>query len=343
MMGFLKKLQTLAVVTLVTVVFWVYAEGREVITSAPFEIPIRIETPGRQELIVEQERELDSVRITLKGTLSQMSPVQRRLREQGGIRIRLGADGEDVKLGVQELNLIELISRSTAMADRAINVVSVRPAKLSINVDELVPRRVKVEYTPTEVELAQPATIDPPELELRLPKQFLDRLSASPDAMFVEAEPLVSLKELPRGVEQTVQARVVLPPIMVDEGHVSVEQQTVQMTFVVKKIQESLTQASVPVWVVGPPSEFSRFRVTLDEESRVLKDVKISGPSDLIQQVRNRDIPVIATFRLTADELLKASSRDLSTAPIKFDLPPELVVESSVNTVSFSVSEVPAP
>ena len=102
---------------------------------------------------------------------------------------------------------------------------------------------------------------------------------------------------------------------------------------------------TVPVWTMLPPGELENFKVQLQEESRVLRDVKVSGPSELVGKIKDGSIPVIAYVRLSRDELVKAVGAE-STATVRFDLPPGLTADPTAASVRFTVAkpaEAPAP
>ena len=78
--------------------------------------------------------------------------------------------------------------------------------------------------------------------------------------------------------------------------------------------------------------------ITLSEDDRFLRDVKISGPSSLVAEI-GKTIKVKATVSLPGDELEQRADKGESAAEARFlDLPEELTIEASTTTVRLTVT-----
>lgn len=201
-------------------------------------------------------------------------------------------------------------------------------------------RSVEVVFTPTDVRMVDKSLqIVPPRVNLRLLKSQWELLGDSP---VLHAEPLVDIKVLPAGQEQTIRGRVRVPESLETSPHVQIKPPEVQLSFIIEKREVSTTLPAVPVWVMKPPGETDHLRVQFAEDSRVLKDVKISGPAELVAKVRDKSLPVVAYIRLSLDDLVKGTAGE-TTATVNFALPPGLVAESPVSAVRFTVIKSAEP
>ena len=158
----------------------------------------------------------------------------------------------------------------------------------------------------------------------------------------LNAEPITDLKTLPPGVEQTVRAKVKLPEALESSAKVHAVPQEIKLTFTIDKREDTALLRTVPVWTMLPPGELESFKVQLQDDSRVLRDVKVSGPSEIVAKIKDGTIPVIAYVRLSRDELVKAVGTD-ATATVHFDLPPGLTTDPAAASVRFTVTKPAEP
>lgn len=324
-----RRVRDALLVTLLTPLIWVYAESQQVRTYATRgTVPVRILLTNPNLAVV--RKSVEDVQVWFKGSASQISKLKRRL--MGGILLRLDIS----KPGEKDLVLRDAIARADDISNLNVNVVKVQPSTMELVIDELVEASADVRFEPEDVRLIEPAVIQPPKVRVTLPQWLLSTLREQGEKLVVGVEPAQPLEELSAGVEHTVPAQIELPPVLAENPHVTVSPRNVQLTFTIRKRQRTIVLPRVPVWMVMLPGGRNRFEVRLDEGSRFLHNVKISGPANLIRKVRSDEIPVIATFRLSREELEKGKTQ----ARVHFHLPPKLTVQSPRSTVSFTI--VPA-
>ncbi len=331
----MHKIQNYLLVTLFTVLIWVYAEAR-VVQKYPADglltVPITLKTGTADFVVVSQS--LDKIGVQFKGASSEIDELRRRLAS--GLELRLDSSDE----GEQEIVLAEALAETPLILAAKVNIARVEPATIKVKLERMEKAKsVEVVFTPTDVRMVDKSVqVTPPRVNLRMLKSQWAVLGDAP----LQLEPLVDIKTLPAGQEQTVRARVRLPDSLEDSPLVQLKPQEVQLSFVIEKREVSVTLPAVPVWVMKPPGETDHLRVQFAEESRVLKDVKVSGPVELVAKVRDKSLPVVAYIRLSLDELVKATGAE-STATVNFALPPGLVVESPASTVRFTVIKAVDP
>lgn len=325
-MSWARHIQDILLVTLITALIWLWAEGRNVQTYTPTSpVPVRVELPAEDLVVVRQSP--DRFRMEFKGAQSEINRLRRAI---SGTGITLELDRTEP----EELNLVmsEQLAAASPIADMSVNITTVDPPTMQVEVDRLVRREVGLTFTPPrDAELAEDSlTIEPERVTVTLPEGRLDELG---DRLEVEALQY----HLQAGVRQRPRGRVQLPASLADDPHVQVEPREVQLSFTIDRTEDMLTLPSVPVWVTLPPADLENYVVRLDEESRVLRDVRISGPSDLVQRVRDGTLRVVATLRLSSDDLARAVD-DSSTGTVSFDLPPSLTVTAETTSVRYTVT-----
>ena len=316
-MTFTRKLQNYGLVTLVTVLIWLYAEGQDVSRD---KVPLTVAVPtevGQDTVVDLADLSTTSlqVQLTVKGNTSRLRDLSTRLGATGRLTLPLTMndlpEGREGVLQLEPLLLrAPLGEGGPTLRDLGIIVEDVQPREVAVVVSRLVPYDAEVKFQPQGVEIKPDRKIDPPQVSMKLPRSLLERLSASQDAIFVEAVvPRGQLDRLPEGEPHTITARLELPPVLAQDRHVRLNQQTVDVTFtILSKKQTTKLSKPVPVWLMAPSSEMKLYDVTLDEQSRVLRDVTITGPRDLIAKLNDpqRAMRVVARLALDKDALDKA-------------------------------------
>lgn len=329
-MRWARNIQDYLLVTLITALIWLYAEGRNVQTYSPASpVPVRVQLPGDDLVVMEQRPERFSMQF--RGAQSELDRVRRALGS--GMTLEL----TQMEPGEFSVVMSEHLPEADPIAGLSVNVTTVDPPMMQLKVDRLVTREIELAFTPREVQLAGDSlAIEPERVSVTIPESRLDDLGDAEQRQ-LQVEPSVPLRLLPAGQQQTVRGRVQLPPELADDPHVEVDPQEVQLTFTIDTRDDSVTLPSVPVWVTAPPSDLENYEIRLDEESRVLRDVQVSGPSDLVQRVRDGSLRVVATLWLSSDDLARAVD-DSATATVTFPLPPALTVSAETTSVRYTVT-----
>lgn len=325
-----RRIQDCTLVTLITVLVWLYAEGRTVKAYAPDEaIPLTVTTSSPELVVVSQST--TTIKPEFKGAANEIYELRKRLPQ--GLRLTLDA----TEPGEKSIVLDQALPQADPIQNVRANLSRVDPPTVTVKVDRLVKREVSVRFTPTEVQLVSGSlTITPEQVSLTAPQGRLDALGINLDDLTLELEPTQPLRTLSPGVEHVVPARVKLPTGLTADPHVKLKPDRVDLTLTIDKKEDAVKLPSVPVWVTLPPEETDKYQVKLLDESRVLKDVQVSGPSDLIAKVREGAIPVIATVRLSSDDLAKGVGGEV-TATVRFDVPAPLSVQSPTAGVRLTI------
>ena len=341
-MALLRSIKSYALITLITLLIWLYAEGQDV-ASTSTELVLRLpELVGRSRVVdfldsqgvepVRMER-LDAT-VTFKGASAPLSQLRAALANG---QLVLPIKAADLPEGQQQVTLAlgPLLGKvhlrpedpsSPTLADMGLSVTSAEPAEITLRVDELVSRPVRVVFNPPGAHIRAVYNITPSQVPVTLLQSQVDQIAGSEDAFFFEATiPLDKLNAMPVGERlDDVSLGLQLRAPGLDEPYVqrriarriiSWPTDSVSVSFSIARQNERYDYPqSVPVWLIASPSELARFKVELDETDRVLTNVLIEGPRALIEALREpqRKLRVIARFEMSSEQF----ERDVTKAPL---------------------------
>ncbi len=321
-----RRLQNLGLITLITLLIWLYAEAQNVRQESA-ELLVRLPDVIGQATVVDptDRREPIRVAVELRGNSARLSELRATLAGLGVIELPLeAAHLPQNDAGIGPIDLRPLLQRASLtprggsgprLADLGVSLDSVEPVSINVRIDQLVEKNVDVVFRPEGVQIDSASLkIDPPQVVLVLPQSLVEQYSSAQDVFKLEATvPQVDLPKLPPGVKQTVNAQLAIPQVLQSE-YTQLKTNTVDVTFTIASQTESHVLGVVPVWLLAPPSELQRYQVTLAEDSRVLNDVTVTGPRQLVDQLRAGDtkLRVVGRIELTADDLDNA----ITSAPV---------------------------
>jgi len=320
----IRHIQNFGLVTLIAALIWLYAEGQDVndvTRQLTVTFPDRV---GQDVVVTPVDGELPlRVNVTFTGATAPLGQVQAGLGARGDVVLPI--DPSRLPNAPQgPLALAPLLAQvhidprdpsSPTIAQLGVSVLNVDPADVLVNVIELVPVEVPVRFRPTGVQLGPSVRIDPSDVIIEVPRHIAEQYGASPDSFAIEAVVRPEqLANMPEGVAQTMTLNLRPAGILADIRHVRLQQRSADVTFTIERQKDSYVAPLVPVWLVAPPSELKRYNIELDQQNQVLRDVTITGPRDLIDQLREAggNVRVIARFEMTGDQF----DRGVTSAPL---------------------------
>ncbi|MFG0283779.1 MAG: hypothetical protein ACF8R7_05100 [Phycisphaerales bacterium JB039] len=293
--------QTMVGAALVAVLIWFFAEGRSLITvTRSGAVALVAPEQSRRVLwrLPDQAREFE-IELTLTGSTATLDELARELQSPVILQpgVELPSDVND-----HLVNLAEALRASDVFASRGIEIVSVEPAQVRIRVDELVDREVPVSPQVQGAELVGTPVATPDTVTVTLPLGLADQ--------FIPPGTTVSARVGPESLAQrsgqtTVSGvRVVPPPAWLGASRLTISPQTVDVTFTLKDTIRQFTLKQVPVYVSIPAGQQGSWIVEVPVDQQYLRDVTVRGPSELIAQIEAGQLPVVATVKLTPDDLV---------------------------------------
>jgi len=320
----LRNAQNIGLVTLIAALIWLYAEAQDV-SDATRQLAVTLPERVGQNLVVTPVSGEQPIRVnaTFKGAAAPLGQVHAALGATATVTLPVDA-GElpDAPQGplalaplLAQVRIDPLDPASPTVAQLGVSVVDVDPAEILVRVIEMVSISAPVRFRPSGVQLGPSIRVEPAEVTVEAPRDVVEQYRGAPDSLVVEAVVRSEqLANMPEGVSQTMTLNLRPAGVLADVRHVRLAERSADVTFTVERQKDSYIAPLVPVWLVAPPSELERFSVELDPQSQVLRDVTITGPRDLIAQLRDAsaNVRVIARFELTSDQL----DRGVNSAPL---------------------------
>jgi hypothetical protein len=287
---FRERLWTYTLVTGVTLLIWFWAatETRDEGTAS-----FRIELVGAADQVV-TPNEL-TVHVKMEGS----SLALERALQAAQVSIPLTVGNElPSQTGVQRVKLMEALNRNEAIAGTGVSLLSVDPIDLDIEIDSLVTATLPIEPVLPGVELDGTVTVDPPQVQVRLPRRLRDRVG---DDLRVTASVMGQrLDRLKPGVLNTITASLDLPPRLAGDPTVTLDRRFAEIKFTVKSRIKETILPTVRVQIAGPPEDHEEYLIEI--ENPTLANVTIKADIELISRIERNQAVVVAIVHLSQRE-----------------------------------------
>jgi len=322
----LENIETYLIVTVITVMVWLYAEGENVRSYTEVTAQVRFVAPPGANLAI-TPGEPRSVELNFRSSTGAYGNVTRLVAE-GPIQIPVNRSGDGSP--DQSVVLPDYLIDRTPLGDIGLSDLTTQPEVMTVRVEPIENVRLPVSVRAGDIRLAGPPQVEPLEVEASMPESLAN--APRPPRLEVRLDN-TDLSALEVNVPHTLELPLQLPP-QLEGRRVNLAQSTARVTFTIRKQTDSHTIPLVPILVVAPPSQMADFELSIDENLRVLRDVRVVGPSDAIERIRSGDTPVWAQFRLTASDL----EQQITSAPLTLTLPAGVQAETAVPAISFTIT-----
>lgn len=272
-----SKIKTFAVVTLVTVLIWMYAESesrRVVDLLATIHLPR--EVAGGRIAWAPDAGEHFEISLQLDGTTAAIDEL-RQLVTREGLDLSQ-CDNFPSAAGDYIANLRSYLRTHPALRRRGVDVVTTNPESITIEIDEAERRTMQIVLPELPGVQIESPRFDPPSATIVLPSQFADRLAGTR----LVADILPSQVAAPPGSNVTIPGAELqlqgdnLPPIY------SIEPPAATVSLVIRAQTRSHVVPTVPVHLRAPPSVLQEWDIQFDGPA-FLTEVEITGPVSEIE------------------------------------------------------------
>ncbi|MCC5829246.1 MAG: hypothetical protein JJU36_07340 [Phycisphaeraceae bacterium] len=291
----LKRSETAIIVTLITILVWLYAEG-ETIVQEQRTVRLQLVAAPGEELAI-HPREPQVVRMTFRCATSQL----RRINQvtANPINVRVAANQES--LSIRD-------ALRAVFADHAVEIVDARTElgreSFDIRAEPLVSVTMPVNVSTAGVvgmDISVRAT-NPERVGVTMPASLARQ--AEHLSLQVNMAELSGLEQM-RGEDERRTLPVRLPELLrqsEDRQFIRTAESTVEVTFSASRLTDSLEVTSVP-WVVLVPPWVPGSRQIEFPEGRTLSRVTLTGSREGIAEVREEveDITRSLSVRAVVD------------------------------------------
>jgi hypothetical protein len=311
----LRRVWGLMLVTVVALLVWAFAEAESLrATEVPIEIAFEPGSSGSGRVVdpvdpaspAQEPRALPSpalvhATVQIEAGAGAADAMARRAR-RGPVRMSPGMEGLPATPGAYSVPLREALRAHPDFRGLGVDIKKVEPEAVRVLVDELVTRQARVQAEVPEGRVEGVPEVRPGVVTLTLPGRYAGALGPEPTAT-VRLEDRVLAALIP-GRRETVPGLRVQPPAgLAGAPHVSIEPPVVEAVVTTAGRQASVRLASVPVHLRIAPAELAKFDVQVPESDRALVDVTVTGPADLVRQIEEKTLPVVAFVPLSFEEL----------------------------------------
>ncbi|MFO0859453.1 MAG: hypothetical protein U0570_02770 [Phycisphaerales bacterium] len=324
----LERIKTVTLVSIITLLVWIFAEA-ESLQRRDIRFTLQFASDSPSERAIEAEDGFrGTVTVSFSGSASAFAPAEEMTRT-GPLVLAIGSPGIPLQPGEYVVSLRDALRSDVQLRKLGLTVDRVEPPTVKVRVDAMEVRTARVVVDVGEAELEGVPEVRPTTVKLYLPSDAASAVGATPEVYAtLRAE---DLARLVAGRRETVsQVRLELPMALKNKRSARIEPPTASVTLAVRKRQASVELTGVPIQVRMAPGELARWDVSIPEQDRFVPKVTVSGPADLVDQVKRGEIKVAATVNLTFEDLEKGVTQkeivfsDLPTL-LKFDTETRLV------------------
>lgn len=333
------NLRNYILVTVLTILVWAFAESESLNTRAiRFDVIIDANPAGgRVARVLDGQSWPGRVTLEVQGPAASIDALDKLSSKP--LVIAPGFESFPAVAGENALDLRAVISELPEWRGRGVTIQSSDPATLRVVVDEVISRDLPVRVDTGEAQLEDQPQIRPARVQLTLSRKAADALGAELSA--VAAIDPQSLSRLVPGRSETLSAvplrlSVPVPP----DAYVRLAPSVADVSLALRSRTASFVLPSVPVHVRLAAAELGRWKIEIPESDRFIPDVRVTGPDDLVDQVRRNELRVVAVVPLSFEELERGIT---SKEAIFVDVAGPLKYEAERKSVRLTISKIAAP
>ncbi len=314
----LESLETVLVVTVITMLIWLYAEGETILTHTR-TIKVNFVAPTTGLAITLPGQAPGTTTLNISATLQASSGDWARIDELLGsetieIEVKVPATDDEK----QTLNLLEALNHSP-LADVRAFVKEVVPATETVQVRTLEFVDMGLRIEPGKHELSSEKTEEPvfsPE-KIRVEMPSKDAALVRNQNLKLTAH-LDRLETLSEGTQQNVSVELSLPPQLQEKPHVTLTQETVDVKFILDKQTDQIDLEDVQVRLTTSDALTWQYRIEIVRTQRFLPVVTLKGPKEVISRIKEQPDLIRASIILRHSDLQEPPPY---SAPLYIDVP----------------------
>jgi len=323
------KLGTFGVVTVITLLIWLWAEGENVDEFKVY-VPVRFVPPAETGVEVEPQSELSFV--TFRGSAAQAEAIE-ELKQMGPVQVRVGEGETDIVMR-------DVLASSDVLRRIGAEVLEADPPVRRVSVTRLATDTLPLRVDAGTLELAE-AQVRPATVKVTLPEAYADRVRG---VQLIADVSGVGIEDLDPTRSHVRTATVRVPPelediadrIRIEPDRVEVALQPAMTTTVVQSVQVHLNMSLVRL------QEYD-VKLMLPGDALTVESFEVRGPRSIIDDIKAGRQKVWLEVRPTREELELAVQ---SGVPYPFppDLHPQgLEAVGSITAVPVSVTRRVGP
>lgn len=329
----LERVKTILLVSIITLLVWVFAEAESLQRrDVRVELLFVTDAPSERYVEVADEDYRGVVSLSLSGSAAAISQSE-DLNRSGPLKLVVGSSSVPASPGENLIAVREALRSLPQFGAEGLTIDRVEPATLRVRVTPLEVRDARIKVDVGEAELDGVPEARPVNAKVYLPR---DQAPLGPIEVSATLRP-EDLNRLVSGRRETVpQVRLELPVSLRRMPGARIEPAMASVTLAVRSRQATTELSGVPVQVRLAAGELARWDISIPEQDRFIPKVRVSGPADMIEQVKRGEIRVAASVSLSFEEL----ERGITQKEVSFaDLPGPLRFETDARLVRVSIKK----
>lgn len=332
-----RQLPTLAIVTIVALLIWVFAEAETLRQrELPVDLAFQPEAPSSMLVDVREwggtlSGRLARAQVVMEGSVGGMEEVERLFRRP--VALYGEAGGMPTEPGEHVVDLRAVLREHPEIRRRGVTIAKVDPPSMLVSVDTLIEREVGVRVEVGALELDGVPEVKPARVKVRLPAGQAGLMGENAYAI-AQLDAATLQRLIPARKESVAGVPLRLPGVLGVSTRATLEPSQADVTLTVRQREARTIVASVPVHVQLAASEQADWEIRIDQKDQFLTDVKVSGPSDLIKQIEDKRLAVVAILALSFNELEggKVTAKEVAFS----SMPASLRFDAANKTVGFT-------
>ncbi len=305
MSGVRPLLANCAVVTVVSLLLWLWAAGQTRETST-VEILVQV-LPGDPERSIVSPAEAIPVSLEMRGARHELERATDRLSGKT-IVVRTGRPEVPAAAGTHTIDIASVLNRAEEVTSLGVAAIGAVPTAMSIDIMETATVEVKIVPVIPGVQLNGAPEVTPATARVTLPRSLVSGLGADPT---IEAfVPTAQANAQQAGRRETLEVALRVPEALEGEARlVRIQPERARVAFTLQSRSSTTLLRLVPVQIAGPPLDLEGYRVTIEPGSEFLRDVEVTGPAAIIRQLEEGSLKAFAFVHLSADDLARRLTR----------------------------------
>ena len=293
-----QKLETIVVVTVVTVLVWLYAEGASTKERNREPVSVRFVAPAGARAFAVSPDQAVSISVSFKGSSGQVQKFLELVRNP----IELTVEPPEAGQTTRTLVLSDALVRNEAFAQLGLGNVVVEPATEEVDMRPLVTITLPVRVDPGGLNL-DPATTPvptPDTVEITAPADVVDTLGDAVVVARLDRAALTNADPTAGGREKVARNIALEFPGGIESPWTRISNKVVRVNYTLADPEATVTVKRVPLYVNLPVGTQQAYRVTPNDGQKFLFDVELRGPKGLIERIAAGDpaYPVTAEIRI---------------------------------------------